>query len=124
MHLNPCTHRQAPGEAAYGPLQEASQGGLKNHTYTVRHKLKNCGMMRSFMTSWSLNLGAEFNEGSDRSNTTRVYHDGLRGMPLIGEVPCVYPKPQGPNSLWLGTLGLRSVTAKVFHYPNKYLYIY
>jgi hypothetical protein len=25
-----------------------------NHSYTVRHKLKDCGMMRIFMTSGSL----------------------------------------------------------------------
>jgi hypothetical protein len=29
------------------------------------------------------------------------------------------PKPQGPNSWWLGTLGLRDVTTQVFHYLNE-----
>jgi hypothetical protein len=28
--------------------------GCPNHAYPVRHKLKNCGMIRSFMTSGSL----------------------------------------------------------------------
>jgi hypothetical protein len=35
-----------------------------NHRYPVRHKLKDCGMMRSFMTSGSLTWGAELDEGS------------------------------------------------------------
>jgi hypothetical protein len=40
-----------------------------NHAYPVRHKLKDCGMMRSFMTLGSLTWGAELDEGSDRSDT-------------------------------------------------------
>jgi hypothetical protein len=40
-----------------------------NHAYPVRHKLKDCNMMRSFMTSGPLTWGAELDEGSDRSNT-------------------------------------------------------
>jgi hypothetical protein len=41
-----------------------------NHAYPVRHKLKECVMMRSFITSGSLTWGAELDEGSDGSNTT------------------------------------------------------
>jgi hypothetical protein len=39
-----------------------------NHTYPVRHKLKDCSMMRSFMTLGSLSCGAELNEGLNRSD--------------------------------------------------------
>jgi hypothetical protein len=31
--------------------------------------LEDCGMMRSFMTSWSLTWGAELDEGPDRNDT-------------------------------------------------------
>jgi hypothetical protein len=35
----------------------------------MRHKLKDYGMMRSFMTSGSLTWGAELDEGPDGSDT-------------------------------------------------------
>jgi hypothetical protein len=41
-----------------------------NHIYPIKHKLKDCGMMRIFMTSGSLTWGEELNEGPDRSDTT------------------------------------------------------
>jgi hypothetical protein len=46
-----------------------------NNAYPVRHKLKDCGMMRSFMISRSLSWGAELKKGSDGSDT----------MPFPGE---------------------------------------
>jgi hypothetical protein len=46
-----------------------------NHPNPVRHKLKDCGMMRSFMTSRSLSWGVELDEGPDGSDT----------MPFNGE---------------------------------------
>jgi hypothetical protein len=46
-------------------LEEACQ----NHTYHIRHKLKDCDMMRSFLTSGSLTWGAELDEGPDGSDT-------------------------------------------------------
>jgi hypothetical protein len=39
-----------------------------NHAYPVKHKLKDCGMMRSFMTSGSLTWSTKPNEGPDRSD--------------------------------------------------------
>jgi hypothetical protein len=41
-----------------------------NHAYPVRYKFKDCGMMRSFMTSGSITWGAELDEGLDESDTT------------------------------------------------------
>jgi hypothetical protein len=41
-----------------------------NHVYPVRHKLKDYGVTRSFMTSGSITWGVELNEGSDGSDTT------------------------------------------------------
>jgi hypothetical protein len=41
-----------------------------NHVYPVRNRLKDCDMMRSFMTSGSLTWGAELDEGPDGSDTT------------------------------------------------------
>jgi hypothetical protein len=41
-----------------------------NHAYPVSHKLKDCGMMRRFMTLGSLAYGTELDEGLDVSDTT------------------------------------------------------
>jgi hypothetical protein len=62
-----------------------------NHVYPVRHKLKDCSMMRSFTTLASLTWGAELDEGPDGSDTT----------PFPGEnaVLMVY----GGRSHWGGT---------------------
>jgi hypothetical protein len=40
-----------------------------NHAYPIRHKLKDCGMMRSLMTSGSITRGAELDTGPDGSDT-------------------------------------------------------
>jgi hypothetical protein len=40
-----------------------------NYAYPIRHKLKDCGMMRSFMTSGSLTWGVEFDEDPSGSDT-------------------------------------------------------
>jgi hypothetical protein len=40
-----------------------------NHAYPIRYKLKDYGMMRSFMTSGYFTWGMELNEGSDGSDT-------------------------------------------------------
>jgi hypothetical protein len=39
-----------------------------NHAYLIKHKLKDCGMMQSFITSGSLTWGAELDEGTDGSD--------------------------------------------------------
>jgi hypothetical protein len=60
-----------------------------NHAYPIRHKLKDCGMMRSFMTSRLLTWGAELNEGSNGSDTTPFPRENViltvyRGRPPLG----------------------------------------
>jgi hypothetical protein len=47
-------------------LEEA----FPNHAYFVRHKLKDCNVMRSFMTLGSLTWGLELNEGPNESDTS------------------------------------------------------
>jgi hypothetical protein len=54
-----------PTDHFKGLLMEA----CSNHAYPIRHKLKDCGMMRSFMTSGSLTWGVELDEGPDGSDT-------------------------------------------------------
>jgi hypothetical protein len=54
-----------PTDHFKGLLKEA----CSNHAYPIRHKLKDCGMMRSFMTSRSLTWGVELDEGPDGSDT-------------------------------------------------------
>jgi hypothetical protein len=70
-----------------------------NHAYPVRHKLKDYGMMRSIMTSWSLTWGTELDKGPDRSDTTSFPEENIIMMeygdapPPLGEVPYVWPRP-------------------------------
>jgi hypothetical protein len=102
-----------------------------NHTYPIRHKLKDYDMMKSFMISRSLTWGTELDEDSGRSDM----------IPFPGEdaVMMVYggrPPPRrhrmsnlslrGPNSLRLGTWGHRVVKAQVFQGPYIYIceYVY
>jgi hypothetical protein len=40
-----------------------------NHVYPIRHKLKNCDMMKSFMISGSPTWGMELDEDPNRSDT-------------------------------------------------------
>jgi hypothetical protein len=60
-----------------------------NHAYPIRHKLKDCGMMWSFMTSGSLTWGAKPNRGPDGSDTAPLPKENtvmtiLGGRPLVG----------------------------------------
>jgi hypothetical protein len=55
-----------------------------NRTYPVRHKLKDCSMMRSFMTSRSLNWATELDEGLDGSDTT-LFPEKNAVMTVYGE---------------------------------------
>jgi hypothetical protein len=57
-----------------------------NHAYPVRHKLKDCGMMRSFMTSGSITWGAELDEGPDGSDMTPFPEKNVI-MTLYGDAP-------------------------------------
>jgi hypothetical protein len=41
-----------------------------NHAYLVKHKLRDCNMMKSFMTSGSLSRGMEVNEVPDEGDAT------------------------------------------------------
>jgi hypothetical protein len=60
-----------------------------NHAYPIWHKLKDCGMMRSFMTLRSLALGAELDEGLDGSDTTP--------FPKENAVMTIYEGPPPPD---------------------------
>jgi hypothetical protein len=51
-------------------LRSLLEEACPNNAYPIRHKLKYCSMMRSFMTSRSLTKGAELDEGLDRINMT------------------------------------------------------
>jgi hypothetical protein len=51
-------------------LRSLLEEACPNNAYPIRHKLKYCSMMRSFMTSGSLTKGAELDEGLDKINMT------------------------------------------------------
>jgi hypothetical protein len=55
-----------------------------NHVYRVRHKLKDCGMMRSFMTSRSLTWDAELDEGPNGSDTMLFPEENTAMMVYVG----------------------------------------
>jgi hypothetical protein len=67
------------------PLQET----CPNHTYLVKHKLKDCSMMKSFMTLGSLSQGMEVNKVPDEGDT----------MPFQGEdaVTTIYDGRPSPG---------------------------
>jgi hypothetical protein len=58
-----------------------------NHAYPVRHKLKDCGMMRSFMTSGSLTFGMELEKGPDGSDIVRFPEENAIMMVYGGRHP-------------------------------------
>jgi hypothetical protein len=65
-----------------------------NHAYPVRHKLKDCGMMRSFMTSGSLTWGAKLGEDPGESDTTPFPRENIvkavyGGRPHQGDDTCL-----------------------------------
>jgi hypothetical protein len=60
-----------------------------NHTYPIGHKLKDCGIMRSFMTSGSLTWGIEPDKGLDGSDVAPSPKENavmtvFGGCPLVG----------------------------------------
>jgi hypothetical protein len=70
-----------------------------NHAYPVRHELKNCDMMRCFMTSGSITWSAKLNEGSNGSDTTSFPKENVimmvyGGCPPSGRhcMPILSPK--------------------------------
>jgi hypothetical protein len=56
------------------PLQET----CPNHTYPIKHKLREHSMMKSVMTSGSLSRGMEVDKGPNE----RDGHDDLQWPPL------------------------------------------
>jgi hypothetical protein len=70
-----------------------------NHAYLVRHKLKNCGMMWSFMTLGSLTWGTESSEGPNGSDAAPFPEENdimmvLGERPPGREAPHVQPRPR------------------------------
>jgi hypothetical protein len=55
-----------------------------DHAYPIRHKLKYCGMMQSFLTSGSLTWGTESNEGLDGSDAASLPKENVVMMVLGG----------------------------------------
>jgi hypothetical protein len=84
-------HAWPPTDQFEKLLEEA----CSNHTYPIKHKLRDSGLMKSFMTSGSLSRGMEVDEVPNEDNT----------VPFLGEdmVMMIYdehPSPErcrGPN---------------------------
>jgi hypothetical protein len=58
-----------------------------NHAYPVRYKPKDCGMMRSFMTSGSLTWGADPDGGLERSDAMPLPEENAVMTVLRGCLP-------------------------------------
>jgi hypothetical protein len=100
-----------------------------NLAYPVWHKLKECSMMRSFMTSGSLTCGIELDKrpnGSDTTpfpeeNTTMIVYGGRPHR----EAAARLAQAVGHQLVMGGDVGAGGVMALVFLYLNKILiYIY
>jgi hypothetical protein len=64
-----------------------------NHTYQIKHKLKDCDMMKNFMTSVSLTRGRELEEDPSRyyrcpSLGKLRSRRSMMGAPLRGGTAC------------------------------------
>jgi hypothetical protein len=73
-----------------------------NHAYPVRHKLKDGGIVRSFMTSGSLTWGAKLDEGLDGSDMTLFSEENTimmiyRGRPPLGRHRVCGLSPKAPT---------------------------
>jgi hypothetical protein len=83
-------HVRPPTDHLKRLLEEA----YPNHAYPVRHKLKDYCMMRSFMTSGSVNWAAELDEGPNGSNATPFPRENAiltvyKGHPHWGGTTCL-----------------------------------
>jgi hypothetical protein len=92
-----------------------------NHPYPVRHKLRNCGMMRNFMTSRFLTWGAELDEGLYESDTMPFLEENTITMVYGGHPPLVRrhvsnPIPRVPTRCGWGHGG---VVARFFPIAYK-----
>jgi hypothetical protein len=58
-----------------------------NHAYPVRHKLKDCGMMRSFLSTGSLTCGAEPDKGPEGSDSMPFPEENAIMTVLGGRLP-------------------------------------
>jgi hypothetical protein len=60
-----------------------------NHAYPIKHKLKDCGMMKNFIASWSLTRSMKVDEVSDEGHTTSFPREDTfmtiyNGRPTLG----------------------------------------
>jgi hypothetical protein len=65
-----------------------------NHAYLIKHKLKDCGMMKNFMTSGSLTRDKEPEEDMGESDSTPFNEEDAvvmvyGGRPLLRSAVCL-----------------------------------
>jgi hypothetical protein len=89
-----------------------------NHAYSVRHKLKDCGMMRRFMTSGSLTWGAKLNEELNGSDTMPFPKENAiikvyGGHPPLGRRRMSSPSPR-PQLIAVGDTGAQGCNGTSF----------
>jgi hypothetical protein len=83
-----------------------------NNAYPVRHKLKDCGMMRTFMTLGSLTWGTELDEDPGRSdmmlfpgeNAVMMVYGGLTRIGTRGTTPHRLRRPKEGSAITQSTI--------------------
>jgi hypothetical protein len=69
-----------------------------NHTYSIKHKLRDCGLMNSFMTTGSLPWGMEIDEAPTEGDATPFPREAM-AMRIFSE----HPSLEKHRTLDLGT---------------------
>jgi hypothetical protein len=70
MHILTAAHYdKRPVRPPTDHFKRLLEEACPNHAYFIGHRLKDCGMMRSFITPGSHTWGVELDEGPDRSDT-------------------------------------------------------
>jgi hypothetical protein len=47
-----------------------------NHAYAIKHKLRDCSLMKNFMAKWSLSWGMEVDEAPIKDDATPFLGEG------------------------------------------------
>jgi hypothetical protein len=85
-------------------FEKLHEGSCLNHAYPINHKLRDCGMMKNFMTSGSLTRSMEVNEVPNEGDLTPFPGEDAvttiyDGHPSLG-VHCVSNPIPGTPTRW------------------------
>jgi hypothetical protein len=76
-------------------FEKLFEAACQNHSYPVKHKVKNCTMMKNFMTSGALSRGKK-PEGEPRGRWATLKPEEAAVMTIVG-----WPHPSPGDTSWL-----------------------